>query len=410
MRELYYRLSEAGFQPWLDERDLLPGQDWNLEIKKAVRSSDVVIVCLSKSAVNKTGFLQTEIKFALDIADQHPEGHIFVIPLRLDQCDVPFRLSTWQWANMFEQDGYEKLVKTLHAKALDLGMLEPSKPLTQVPIPQTSNPLLLTLAQGVTMELVCVPAGEFLMGSADSDKAAKVNEMPQHTVNLDEYLIGKYDVTNAQFRIFVQATGYKTTAEMVGVTYTYDGSNWVYRLGADWQHPWGLNSTLSGKDNHPVVCVSFYDAVAFSKWVTQVTGRKVALPTEAQWEKAARGTDGRIYPWGNQPPDSSRLNFGENVRNTTEVGKYSPAGDSPYGAADMAGNVWQFTADWFHEEYYATSPVNNPQGPALGQYRVLRGGSWGKDSCFSRSAYRSGDPPDYFTGRCGFRVVVAHVS
>ncbi len=260
------------------------------------------------------------------------------------------------------------------------------------------------------MELVRVPAGKFLMGSADSDKDAEINEKPQHTVSLDEYLIGKYDVTNAQFRVFVQATGYKTTAETVGVTYTYDGSNWVYRLGADWQHPWGQNSTLSGKDNHPVVCVSFYDAVAFSKWATQVTKRKVALPTEAQWEKAARGTDGRIYPWGNQPPDSSRLNFGENVRNTTEVGKYSPAGDSPYGAADMAGNMWQFTADWFHEEYYATSPANNPQGPALGQYRVLRGGSWGKNSDVSRAAFRSEDPPDYFTGRCGFRVVVAYVS
>jgi formylglycine-generating enzyme required for sulfatase activity len=278
------------------------------------------------------------------------------------------------------------------------------------PVPQTSNPLLLTLALGVTMELVRVPAGKFLMGSADSDKDAEINEKPQHTVSLDEYLIGKYDVTNAQFRVFVQATGYKTTAETVGKAYAYDGSNWVYRSGADWQHPWGSNSTLSGKDNHPVVCISLDDAVAFSKWATQVTGRKVTLPTEAQWEKAARGTDGRIYPWGNQPPDSSRLNFGENVKDTTEAGKYSPAGDSPYGAADMAGNVWQFTADWYDEKYYAISPVNNPQGPALGQYLVLRGGSWGTGSRFSRSAYRSGDPPDYFTGRCGFRIVVAYVS
>jgi formylglycine-generating enzyme required for sulfatase activity len=217
----------------------------------------------------------------------------------------------------------------------------------------------LVLKHGITIEFVRVPAGEFVMGSTDADTQAYDNEKPQSKINLAEYWIGKYDVTNAQFRAFVQATGYKTTAETAGSAYAYDGSSWNFTPGANWQHPRGTDSTLSGKDNHPVVNVSWDDAVAFSKWASRVTGKKIALPTEAQWEKAARGTDGRIYPWGDQVPDATRLNFNNNIGDTTEVGKYSPAGDSPYGAVDMAGNVWQWMADWCHENYYATSPVSN---------------------------------------------------
>ena len=109
--------------------------------------------------------------------------------------------------------------------------------------------------------------------------------------------------------------------------------------GADWQHPKGPNSDLSGKDNHPVVLVSWDDAVAFCAWVKQTTGRQAQLPTEAQWEKAARGEKGLKYPWGDSEPDASKLNYNMNVKDTTAVGTYSPAGDSPYGLADMAGTL-----------------------------------------------------------------------
>jgi len=229
--------------------------------------------------------------------------------------------------------------------------------------------LILTLAPIVTISMVRIPAGEFQMGTSGNSAREK-----QHTVNLDEYLIGKYDVTNAQFAVFVKATGYKTTAEKLRSGYVYDRSRWVEMKGVDWQHPRGPNSDLSGKDNHPVVLVSWDDAVAFCAWAKQASGQQVQLPTEAQWEKAARGENGLKYPWGDSEPDASKLNYNMNVKDTTAVGKYSPAGDSPYGLADMAGNVWQWTADWHSDTYYANSPASNPKGPTTGQYRVLRGG------------------------------------
>ncbi len=109
VRDLCQRLSADGFQPWLDEENLLPGQDWELEIPKAVRNSDIVIVCLSRESINRTGYLQKEIKFALDVAEQQPEGAIFIIPLRLEDCAVPERVGRWQWVNLFEQNGYDQI-------------------------------------------------------------------------------------------------------------------------------------------------------------------------------------------------------------------------------------------------------------------------------------------------------------
>jgi len=117
VRKLYQRLSSDGFDPWLDEEDLLPGQKWKVEIPKAVKTSDVVIVCLSHKAINKSGYVQKEIKFALDKADEQPEDTIYLIPLKLEECDVPERLQSWQWVNLFEEKGYERLMQSLHLRA-----------------------------------------------------------------------------------------------------------------------------------------------------------------------------------------------------------------------------------------------------------------------------------------------------
>jgi len=224
------------------------------------------------------------------------------------------------------------------------------------------------------MEFVRVPAGEFRMGSdSQKDKLTRDDEIPQHKVSLDEYLIGKTPVTNCQYQAFVQASGYRRECP-------------------------------KGKEQHPVVNVSWDDAVAFCAWASQVSGTKVRLPSEAEWEKAARGTDECIYPWGDQAPDATRCNSSMRVRDTTRVGRYSPKGDSPYGAQDMAGNVWEWVNDWYEAGYYRNSPSLNPPGPDSGQSHVLRGGSWYRDESDVRSAYRNcldSDNGAYFIGfRC----------
>ncbi len=233
----------------------------------------------------------------------------------------------------------------------------------------------------VEIELVRVPAGDFTMGSAADDEMAHRNEKPQHRVYLDEFLIGKYEVTVDQYRTFVKATGHEE----------YEGK-------------------LQRPGNHPAVVVSWYDAVAFCEWASEVMGRGVRLCTEAEWEKAARGTDGRRFPWGNEAPDASRCNrFSERaVALTTAVGSYSPVGDSPYGCADMAGNVWEWVNDWYDEEYYARSPSSNPAGPDGGKYRVWRGGSFlYNPPGYVRTANRSGNRPNTHIGWVGFRVCVS---
>ncbi|MDL1896262.1 TIR domain-containing protein [Anaerolineae bacterium CFX7] len=220
--------------------------------------------------------------------------------------------------------------------------------------------------------MVLVPAGEFLMGSTDKDKDAQANEKPQHTVYLDEFYISRYPVTNAEYKKF------KT----------------------DWTIP-------NGKENHPVVNVNWNDAAAYCEWAG---GR---LPTEVEWEKAASWDDAkkikRVYPWGDTF-DKNKCNSSESgIGDTTPVGKYSPHGDSSCGAGDMAGNVWEWCADWFDENYYKGSPRENPRGPASGTYRVLRGGAWFDVQDLARCAFRVRNDPGYRGGSVGFRVAVSPV-
>ncbi|MCL5952612.1 MAG: SUMF1/EgtB/PvdO family nonheme iron enzyme [Chloroflexi bacterium] len=272
-----------------------------------------------------------------------------------------------------------------------------------------ANELILTLAPDVTLELMRVPAGEFLMGSDPrKDRQTDSNEQPQQKVFLDEYLIGRYPVTVSQFAAFVKATSYQTTAEQQGSGWTFTGSGWKEVRGANWQHPRGPESNVSGKANHPVVLVSWDDAVAFCEWVSETTGRSVRLPTEAEWEKAARGTDGRIYPWGNDAPDANRCNFNMNVKDTTPVGEYSPRGDSPYGCADIAGNVWEWTSSLYKPYPYERG--DGQEDTNSRDSRVLRGGSFsGSDEADARCAYRSWLNPDDRLDEDGLRVCVSPI-
>jgi len=220
-----------------------------------------------------------------------------------------------------------------------------------------------------------IPAGEFLMGSdPKKDGWAYPQEQPQHRVSLPEYWMGQTPVTNAQYATYIMA------------------------VKADAPAHWKNNQPPQDKLDHPVVRISWKDAVAYCEWLSQLTGRQVGLPTEAEWEKAARGTDGRIYPWGKQAPNARRCNFertvyfrnSELIINTTPVGRYSPAGDSPYGCVDMAGNVYEWCADYYSESYYAKSPATSPTGPAISEFRAVRGGCWESSSIFVRVAFRGG--------------------
>ncbi|MBI3270017.1 MAG: SUMF1/EgtB/PvdO family nonheme iron enzyme [Planctomycetes bacterium] len=215
-------------------------------------------------------------------------------------------------------------------------------------------------------ELLLVPAGEFFLGS----DRAHGDERPRHIVRLNAYFIGRNPVTNAQFERFVKATGY---SEWPGGGKRFDAPN------------------------QPVVTVSWADARAYCEWAG------VRLPTEAEWEKAARGTDDREYPWGNEPPTERLANFGMNVGNTTPIGSY-PEGASPYGCLDMAGNVWEWCSSLYRP--YRYDAADGREDPTADGARVLRGGAWVSDRMVVRAAYRNDDGPGYRVDFVGFRVVV----
>jgi formylglycine-generating enzyme required for sulfatase activity len=249
----------------------------------------------------------------------------------------------------------------------------------------------------IEFDWVTIPAGAFPMGSdGTKDKLARDVEKPQHKVRLDEFRIARVPVTVAQFAAFVQATGYRTTAEERGSAVVYTGSEWKDVKGANWSHPRGPQSDVRQKQDHPVTCVSWYDAQAFCQWAG------VRLPTEAEWEKAARGTDGRIFPWGDDAPTKDHCNFAMNVQDTTPVGKY-PRGASPYGVLDMAGNVWEWTSSLFKS--YPYDAADGREDSEAGGSRTLRGGSWNDTVDGVRCAYRGRNNPDLRNDYLGFRVL-----
>jgi formylglycine-generating enzyme required for sulfatase activity len=244
---------------------------------------------------------------------------------------------------------------------------------TDTPAP-TLNVGSIMISEKDGMEMVYVPPGEFIMGSPEGESL--YDERPQHTIYLNGFWIDKTEVTTAQ---------YKRCMEVGACT--------APRGLAPWDD---CNIDMAGKLDHPINCVDWNQATAYCSWADR------RLPTEAEWEKAARGIEGRIYPWSDVW-DSGKLNFSDSaLHSTTDVGSF-PTGASPYGALDVVGNVWEWVADWYNETYYTTSPRENPQGPVSGQFRVLRGGSWATDSYNIRTAIRLSNPPDFSVDEVGFR-------
>lgn len=494
VRELYQKLrAETWIQPWLDEEELYPGQDWNLEIEKAVEASDAILVCLTKGSITKEGYVQRELRTVLDFADYKPEGTLYIIPVRLEECEPPRRLRAWQYADYFEgqrERAFQRLLISLKRRADALGMTEgesagelieaavknekalaekaarereererierllawnqamketerlatplvevsridpqqtvlqkisawfkrlpafrfrqvgigvivliglimggfglnyinnhppvatavtqtiDTPTLTSVPntfTPQlTETPVIIPtleinsnkVSDQDGMVLVYISAGEFLMGATSSDSSASSDEKPQHSVKLNAFWIDQTEVTNAMYAKCVANGG-----ACIEPTNTSSNSHSSYYGNSEF-------------NNYPVLYVDWNMANAYCAWADR------RLPTEAEWEKAARGIDARTYPWGNDAPNNKFLNYNSAIGDTTEVGKY-PDGTSIYGAYDMAGNVWEWVSSIYQPYPYDGNDGREDLGSSGS--RVVRGGSWNVINYGVRSTYR----------------------
>ncbi len=517
VRELYRYLRKRGINPWFDEEHLVGGQDWQVEIPKALATSDAIIICLTKSSVDKEGYVQKEIKFALDKALEMPEGRIFLIPVKFEECEVPFTLSRYQWVDLTIEAGYSKMMKALKFRASQLeratvelpkkaveeerlvlekaakekterevaekatrenaekdaaekAQLEaeeltrkkiakqkaereaaektarekarlqaeelakqkaakekakrdadekaahekeklvpepeikkpqgnsnavfwivgiifaiilviwvsslngtPSSPVpTSTPIQTMTppQPFIATdyvgpLASEITddkgVKMALVPAGIFAMGS-DNDGS---NEKPVHEVYLNSYYMDIFEVTNAAYKKCVE--------------------NGVCQSPIIDEYS---NYNNSADAQNPVVDVDWYRAKTYCEW------RGARLPTEAEWEKAARGTDQRYYPWGNEGINCDRASYGH-CSNFGDVGRFEN-GKSPYGMYDMAGSVWEWTSSIYLP--YPYDAADGRENMSSSDDRVVRGGSSYGDYYVNEnhSSYRLWFAPDYF--------------
>ncbi len=235
-------------------------------------------------------------------------------------------------------------------------------------------------------KMALVPEGEFMMGS---DEIHPPNRTPAHKVYLDAFYIDPWEVTNGEMAKFLNANG-----NPEGKYIKIGPESFIQKDGERY-------FVKDNKEDYPANFVSWYGAKAYCEWV----GKK--LPTEAQWEKAARGTDGRRYPWGSERPSPRFLNFISftNWKSVLKpVGSYE-AGKSPYGVYDMAGNVWEWCSDWYSPRYYNDSPHKNPTGPGKGQHKVLRGGLFGENPLYVETSYRNHNRPELQGPYTGFRCV-----
>lgn len=418
VRDLCKRLAAEGWiDPWLDEEKLSLGQHWTTAIEEALDGSDVIIIFLSKNSVQKEGFIQRELNYAWELSWEKPRNLVFLIPFRLDDCEIPRYLRFRQCGDYFgerKEATYRNLLRTLRDRYQQKLQLEAQgevrdEQLIHEPAEttedianlegkaKTSSPALKPVQfvsdphenkgkftpGGVPIytfggiEFVNVPAGKFLMGSRNQDKQAYDDEKPQHNVDIPyDFYIGRFPVTNAQYAAYVKAKSIK-----------HPVSGWETKRG------------------HPVVSVSWNDAMAYCQWLNELPeGLFFRLPSEAEWEKAARGEFGFEWSWGNQFDKSNCNSYEGGKGRTTPIGAYSPAGDSPYGAADMVGNVWEWTQSLFRS--YPYSAKDGRENLEAEGERVVRGGSFRNIYWGVRCAYRNKRAAGDCLSLLGFRVAI----
>lgn len=356
--ELADKLKATGVDVWIDKWKIKVGDSITQRINDGIRASDFLIVVLSCASVNSK-WVREELN-AATIKNVEEERQAFILPALLEECQIPMLLQHRKHANFKDdpEQAFQELLEVIQPEVIPTSFRLSFEP-----------------------ELILIPASEFLMGSDPSlDKQACGDEKPPHTLYLPDYYLAKTPVTNAQYAAFVEATGHPQP------------------------HHWKGGQSPTGKEDDPVVCVSWDDARAYCRWLSKVTGKPYRLPSEAEWEKGARGTDGRIYPWGNEW-DAKRCNSGEEDKGgTTPVGAY-PEGASPYGLLDVAGNVWQWTRTL--NKPYPYDPGDGREDPEASGPRAMRGGSWYNDQWFVRCATRHWDPRDIIGDTLGFRVVIS---
>ncbi|MFN8463898.1 MAG: SUMF1/EgtB/PvdO family nonheme iron enzyme [Caldilineaceae bacterium] len=353
-------LRATGLVVWTDE-GLEPGTpSWRSAIEEAIRQSKAMVALLSPNA-NVSVWVDNEVAYAQALGKR-----VFPILVGGDEGSaVPINLIRVQWL-----DGRKDLQRVIEQE------LQPHL-LRQIGVAVApANPIL-------GLQWIMIPAGEFIMGSdGRTDARATSDEMPRHRLVLPSFYISRYPVTNAQYGRFVAATGYACPSH------------------------WAGGHVPSGREDHPVVNVGWYDAQAFCDW------SGVLLPSEAQWEKAARGRDGRLYPWGSEEPQASRCNCDRRLEDTAPVGTCAD-GDSPYGAADMAGNVLEWTRSLWGTQV-ATPEYTYPYAAGDGRedpnadrkmLRVLRGGAFNLGARCVRCAFRTNGAPSRGRPNIGFRVV-----
>jgi formylglycine-generating enzyme required for sulfatase activity len=382
-----------------------------LEIYKAARDSDSIIICLSKVSVAKEGYVNKEIRLALKAADEKPEGAIYIIPLRLDDCIPSFeRLRKLQWADYFTPKAHEKLIKSLRLRASSLKI-------------ETSENVIESIAQ----PKVSIPKDDDL----DLYRFIKI-DLGSYAPVPYPYWIAKYPVTNRQYERFLKADDFAKqeywldfpkfdeNSKPISV-WKDDGLKWLQEQLKDYRYIpreswkvepryWDYPEFGIARRNNPVVGISWFEANAYSKWLAShwkdlpefyvnsgLEKYQIRLPLDMEWTIAAGGDrpEGR-YPWGkpgkmmNDADEINKCaNVAQKIGHTTSVNQYRD-GISPYGVMDMAGNVWEWQANYYRKEH---------------DYLTLRGGSWSNDAVLARVSIRGRFPPNNWGFVIGFRVV-----
>ncbi|REJ44224.1 MAG: TIR domain-containing protein [Microcystis flos-aquae TF09] len=422
---LHERLKQAGYKPWLDKKDLIPGQNWRSVIPKAIADSQLFIACLSQRSIAKQGFVQPEFKMALNQYADRPPNSIYLIPLRLDECDIPdlrqeeygLNLRDLHWLDYWEEDGFEQLERAITYQF----KLEPEEPKQLLSVfnfevvgvnakgeqikkeSKQSQYFREDLGKGITLEMVAIPGGTFLMGTEDEEIERLVKkfnwegfrrERPQHEVTVPPFFMGKYPITQAQWKAIASRTDLKVKQDL-------DFKPAYFKDRPD-------------SDRRPVEQVNWYDAIEFCARLSKLTVREYRLPSEAEWEYACRaGTTtpfyfgetitGELANYNASNTYADELN-GEYQNETTRVGQFPP---NAFGLYDMHGNVREWCADTWHDNYDG-APTDGSVWIENGNDNrsPLRGGSWGYNPTYCRSAIRY----DYYFRRVnrinnyGFRV------